>query len=428
MKSRWGRVVLLAALAVGALVAGRPLWFRATVLFDLDRARRALADSDLDRAFPWLQAAEKRQPDNAEVHFLLGRLHRRSTRYYPAKEHLDRAAKLGWPKKDLERQRMMMHFQMGNVQEAESYLTALLETGLGDDLAEEIYEVLVTGYLAEFRVQDVEVCLAHWLEWQPKSIPARIWRANLWQSLHRKDEFQEALRDILSIDPTRENERLALAHELIASTRVDEALAELEICLKEAPDDGRVLLAMGLCHYKQGAVDEARQEFEEALLRGLDDRNEAEARINLGQIALDAAEFELAERHYRRAMELTPEAPVAPYGLGTALSRSGNVDRGKQYLRRSQELQDLESRFNDIGRDLLRDTANTALRVEAADILFKMGDKTRAANYMLSALRYDPNLRAAHVMLADYFQEQGRSDLARHHHDLAITPSEAGDH
>ncbi|HEV3003532.1 MAG TPA: tetratricopeptide repeat protein, partial [Pirellulales bacterium] len=350
MKRRWGRALLLSALLLGALIAARPLWVGAALFVDLDQARRALAASDLERALAWLQAAQERQRDNAEVQFLLARVYRRTTRYHPAKEHLERAAALGWPKKDLQRQQMMMLFQMGNVQEAEPYLTALLETGLDDELAEEVYEVLVTGYLAEYRVQDVEVCLEHWLAWQPQSIPARIWRANLLQSLRRRDEFQAALRDILSIDPTRVNERLALAHELIQDTRVDEALAELEACRSAAPDDGRVLLAMGLCHYKQGAVDHAQHELEEAVSKGLDARNEAEARIQLGQIALDSAEYELAIGHFERAIELTPEAPVAPYGLGTALSRLGDVERGKKYLRRSQELQDLDARLQDIGR------------------------------------------------------------------------------
>jgi hypothetical protein len=38
---------------------------------------------------------------------------------------------------------------------------------------------------------------------------------------------------------------------------------------------------------------------------------------------------------------------------------------------------------------------------------------------MLSALRYQPDLRAAHEFLADYFQQEGRADLAQSHRDAA---------
>jgi Tfp pilus assembly protein PilF len=57
----------------------------------------------------------------------------------------------------------------------------------------------------------------------------------------------------------------------------------------------------------------------------------------------------------------------------------------------------------------------------------EIGDKAKAAKYMLSALRYDPELKEAHEMLADFFEEQGRADLAREHRDRARAAVEAGD-
>jgi tetratricopeptide (TPR) repeat protein len=400
-------------LALGALFAARPLWVRTTVLVDLHQARRAIARADLNRAHEWLRAAQGRQPDNAELHYLLARVYRRGALYLRAKEHLQSAEDLGWPKDDLELQRTMLHFQLGDIREAE--LTALLARGVDDELAEEVYDALMTGYMAEYRMQDAERCLDHWLAWQPRSVAARIWRANHLQALLRNEEYQAALRDVLSIDPGRVDQRLALAQWLTKEARVDEALVELAICVKQAPDDARVRLALGLCHYKQGAIDDARRELEESVSRSLDAGDEARARTTLGQIALDAGDYELAARHFERAVELAPESSVAPYGLGTALSRMGQVERGRLYLQRSQELHDLEWRLQDVGPELLKDPGNTALRLEAANILLDIGDKASAAKYMLSALQYDPDLSEAHEMLADFFQEQGRTDLAREH-------------
>jgi tetratricopeptide (TPR) repeat protein len=409
--------------ALAAILVGRPLWVHIAVLVDLDRARRALAASDPQRALDWLTASEARQTDNAELQYLLGKAHRRNAHFHEAKRYFDGAQSLGWSKADLERQRMMMLFQMGDVQEAETYLTALLEAGVSDELAEEIYEVLVMGFLTEFRIRDADVCIDHWLDWKPRSISARVWRAHMLQSLRRDDEYVAMLREILSIDASRVTERLALAHWLLGNTQVDEALSELERCARQAPPgDAQVLFALGLCHYKQGTADLARRELDEALSKTLDARQRAEAYTTLGQIALAEADYELAVRHFEKALELTPESPVAPHGLGTALTRMGDVERGMKYLHRAQRLQELDDRLDELGRELLKDTANTALRIEAARLLLEMGDKTKAATYMLSALRYDPALKEAHEMLADYYDEQGRADLARRHRALAGGP------
>ncbi|HEV3005398.1 MAG TPA: hypothetical protein VGX78_13110, partial [Pirellulales bacterium] len=169
LKRRWGGVGLL--LALGAVFTARPLWVRTAVLVDLQQARRALAQSDLNRAHDWLQAALERQPDNAELHYLLARVYRRDTLYLRAKEQLERAAALGWPQDDLELQRTMLLFQMGDIREAE--LTALLARGVDDELAEEVYDALMTGYMTEYRMQDADRCLEHWVAWQPRSVAAR---------------------------------------------------------------------------------------------------------------------------------------------------------------------------------------------------------------------------------------------------------------
>jgi Tfp pilus assembly protein PilF len=157
----------------------------------------------------------------------------------------------------------------------------------------------------------------------------------------------------------------------------------------------------------------------------LDSRQAAEAFKTLGQIALAAADYDLAVRHFERAIELMPHSSDALYSLGTALNRMGQSDRGKHYLERSQVLLELDERLDEVGNQLTNDVGNTALRVKAANILLEMGDKTKAANYMLSALRYDPDLHSAHEMLAEYYREQGRGDLARQHRELARSPDAA---
>ncbi|HUY34564.1 MAG TPA: tetratricopeptide repeat protein [Pirellulales bacterium] len=419
MNRRWLRIVSLLALTTGLVWLARPLARGAMLRLDLHRARDALAEKRLDQAITWLEAAEGRRPDEVEAQYLLGVANRRLGRYYIAKEKFAIAERLGWPKKDLERQRNLMLFQMGYLREAELYLIGLLETDVADDDAAEIYDALAAGYLAEFRIFEAMACLDHWLAWQPRSIPAHQSRAEVMLSLNRNGDYQAELREILKIDPSRIAERLALAQWLSDETQVDEALAECELCRRQAPDDARVHLIMGLVIHRKGLMAEAKRELETAISKPLDPRNRTQALITLGQIAAEARDYESAALRYREAARLTPETPTAPYALGTVLETLGRHEEAEREIDRSRVLQEQFEEMQDIRRDLLQDTSNAALRVKAAKILLDQGDKTGAANWMLSALHSDPDLREAHEMLADYFEEKERSDLAQHHRDAA---------
>jgi Tfp pilus assembly protein PilF len=55
---------------------------------------------------------------------------------------------------------------------------------------------------------------------------------------------------------------LGLAQALIASNRLEEAVAQLEAGVKAVPDDANLLLALGQAYYKAGRFKEARTELE----------------------------------------------------------------------------------------------------------------------------------------------------------------------
>ncbi|HEV3023410.1 MAG TPA: tetratricopeptide repeat protein [Pirellulales bacterium] len=410
-------VVLLVAAAL-AFVA----WWAAPgalVRYDVLRARRALAELEPDEACRWLQAAEARSPERAEVHYLLGSAHRRARRYRPAKQCFERAERLGWSKRDLERERMMMTFQMGQVERAEPYLRKLLEQDCGDEVAEDIYEALVMGYLTEFRVSEASTCLTYWVEWRPDSVRARVWRAQFYGSMHDEGKLQAELREVLRIDPGRLGERMWLAQSLVDQNQVEAALAECEIGRRQAPVDPRVSLVLGLCRFKQGRQDEAQRELEAAAAKIADPPRKLQALVLLGQIASAEGDYERAVRHYEAATQCNPGDASAEYGLGTALSNLGNPQGGEPHLKRSHELERQLNRLNEISSALVKDIENVELRLEASHIALDQGRKNDAAVWMLSALRYDPMRREAHEFLADYYQAHGEVDLAQTHRDMA---------
>jgi tetratricopeptide (TPR) repeat protein len=411
-----------AVLVVAAVVTALVAW-RATpgvmVRYDMLRARRAMANLELDAACAWLQTAAAREPERAEIQYLLGSAHRRARRYRPAKQCFERAERLGWSKRDLEREQMMMTFQTGNIEQAEPYLRKLLERPSSDDTAEDIYEALAMGYMTEFRVSEAHLCLDLWIEWRPNSARARIWRAQFFGSMQDEGKLQDELRDVLRIDPTRRVERMWLAQSLVDQNQVEAALEQCEIGRRQAPDDPQVQMVLGLCHFKQGRQDEARHELEAAAAKVADPRRKLQALVLLGQIALAAGDYERAVSHYKAAVECSPSDASAEYGLGTALSKLGRQAEGEPHLRRSRLLETQSDRLNDINSALIKDVGNIELRLEAAQISIEQGRLSDAAIWMLSALRYDPNQREANAFLAEYYQAQGEADLAQSHRALA---------
>jgi Tfp pilus assembly protein PilF len=144
-----------------------------------------------------------------------------------------------------------------------------------------------------------------------------------------------------------------------------------------------------------------------------------QALLTLGQIASDGHDYERAAKCFEEATVLNPQISAPIFGLANALAKLGREAEAKIQLERSRVLEEQQERLQDIRRALLVDTANTRLRVEAAEILEAQNDHATAANWMLSALRYDPDLRAAHELLAEFFEREGKKELARQHRKAA---------
>jgi tetratricopeptide (TPR) repeat protein len=408
-------LLALAALALAAYLAGPGI----LISYDLSRARRAMADLDMDAACAALQSVANRGPGLAEAQYLLGCAHRRARRYRAAEQAFLRAESLGWPQRDVERQRMMMTFQMGEIGAAAPYVAAIIAQGCDDATAEDLYEVLVMGYLGEFRIDEASVCLDEWIAWRPGSIRARFWQAQFYGSMFDTPKLQAELREILRLDPRRVKERMWLAQSLLDANDVDAALAHCELARRLAPDHPLVSLVLGLCHLKQGHQDTAQHELEAAVAGDLEPRRRFQGLTALGQIALAGGDYVSAAGRYEEATQCVPSDSAAEYGLGTTLAKLGKDDAAQPHLRRARTLEVQANRLDEINSALIDRADNVELRLEAARIMVDQRRSTEAALWMSSALRYDPDLPEAHAFLADYFDELGDASLAgRHRHAL----------
>ena len=160
-----------------------------------------------------------------------------------------------------------------------------------------------------------------------------------------------AYEDALSELNTRAQGEAALLRSLAAPevlTRAIEALedasgeahpGELQTKLGPAHDHpltrAEALNALGVLHALREEEGAARARFEEALTH---DAGHYRARMNIGNLDLEAGRLPEAEAAYREVLKLAPEYDGAHHNLGVALRRQGKLYESVGSIRKAQRL------------------------------------------------------------------------------------------
>jgi predicted membrane-bound spermidine synthase/tetratricopeptide (TPR) repeat protein len=105
------------------------------------------------------------------------------------------------------------------------------------------------------------------------------------------------------------------------------------------PDSAEVHNLVGLAEMREGCVDDAVREFQQALAK---EPRSVNARANLGQIRYDQGASLLESRRYadaaallREAVDLMPDSPEAQNDLGVALASLGRVVEATEHFRQA---------------------------------------------------------------------------------------------
>lgn len=93
--------------------------------------------------------------------------------------------------------------------------------------------------------------------------------------------------------------------------------------------------ALGVLHALRGEGEAARARFEEALAH---DTEHYRARMNVGNLDLEAGRLPEAEAAYREVLKLAPEYDGAHHNLGVALRRQGKLYESVGSIRKAQRL------------------------------------------------------------------------------------------
>jgi len=399
-------VILLAVLAVFA----RPLWQQ----YRLSMARKCLRTHKVDQALVWLEAAEAYDPDDAEVKFLMARVHRRQGAFELCQKHLREAWRLGFPVQRLNREQWLALAQSGQMDEAEPHLDELLADPQGD--VREICEAYVAGYLRVYRFDPALKLLDAWQADFPRDPQPLFWRARIWEHTFADHKAVVLYRKAVEIAPYRTDLRRDLAVLLSERREFDEAEEHFRHCADDAPDDPDILAGWGNCLLEQRRTDRARRRLFQAVEK---DPTHFDALYGLGRLELRVGKKQEALKWLRRAYKEDPKHSRMRFALASALQATGQTEAAKEHFQFFTDAKKALDEIDDLMGQVFDEPDLVEPRYQAGMKLMQYVSSVQGAIWLQSVLQLDPSHAPTHEALAVHYAEQGKPNLAKKHRRLA---------
>jgi tetratricopeptide (TPR) repeat protein len=409
-RRRWWLVVLgLVVVAAGAW----PAWTNARNFRDLQAVRNHLDRAQCWEAIQLLEQMALRRPNDAEVQYLLAVAHRRGGDAGQFQVHLAKAADLGWPPEDIERQQVLLTIQIGDVQAGQNYLAQLPDQQHSDVAAEEVYEAYVRGCLTTYRLVEVEAFLGYWLQWQPDHPRPHLFLGQLHEQRERWGLAEEEYRKVIAVDPGCTEARGYLGRVLMKLNRHEEALPHFLQAASERPDEPQGALHVARCYDRLGNPALAA-EFTQKVLDNprSDGPARAAALLTLGQVRLREGQPEEAVTLLQQSVEADPSEPGAWYSLGQALYRVGRSDEAQDCFERRDELAQLYADIILLMGAVVHDPLDTESRYQIGAKMIAAGMTDRGVGWLWTVLLYDPENVKALRSLAELYEATGQSARA----------------
>ncbi len=415
-KSRWLLVVIgLAVVAVGAW----PAWQRARYTYAMHVAHRELQANRFENAIEVLQLATRMQPKQAEARYRLAVAYRRSGQIDKVELQLKAAEEHGWSKRDIERQRLLIHAQVGHFLEVEDQLVKMFEGELSDEAALEVYESLSHGYWANHQITDAIKCLDFWIKWHPQDIEPRIMRAEAYSQFNDPASAEREYREALKYAPEHGPLHELLANLLLEGGKVEEAEQHFVFCYEHGHRPSSVYFGLAECAYRSTRVEDADRWLAGIQLDELPEETQAKVLKLMADIAQFRREQPKAVSLLERALQIWPHDSAVHQSLGQAYAAIGRGDEAEKHLALAKEITARADRFYNAQRQVIAHPNDPELRYMVGDILAVQGLVDDATSWWRSALRCDAGHQPSHEAMAKYFESKGALDLAQKHRAAA---------
>jgi tetratricopeptide (TPR) repeat protein len=153
----------------------------------------------------------------------------------------------------------------------------------------------------------------------------------------RHEDAVKAFRRALELDPKLRPGRINLAIALFYNKDLPGASEAARAAAAADPSAAQPAYILGLIARAENRSADAITHFNHVLAL---DAADLGTRVNLGQVYLEEQRFADAAALFRGALESEPYNVTAAYGLGMALTRSGQTEEGQRALARFQSLRE----------------------------------------------------------------------------------------
>ncbi len=269
------------------LIPAGLLWLAGCQSTGLTAAKLYLKQEKPQQAKAQLESALQVQPDNPEVHYLLGKIAGTERRYAEMVRYFERSLEIG------------PRFQQQIRQQRRYYWALLYNRGVGENSAKDPDLAQMREF---FRLATVV---------QPGRLEA--WR-NLAFAQYRQEEYEAAIQTY-------------------------------RLILDRAPADTSSYNSLGALYYHQDRLDEAAGAYTKLL--ELDSRHIG-ALTNLAVIYVEQDRLSEAESAYRKSIEIDPDSWEGHYNLGNLYWRKKNYAAARDAFSSALDLSPKhdDSRFN----------------------------------------------------------------------------------
>lgn len=240
----------------------------------------------------------------------------------------------------------------------------------------------------------------------PDSVPANLFCGLSLLELGRPKHALPLLEEANRVQPRDPVLMLALARAEIASNEVVQARVLYQTITGLDAKNAEAWYGLGIASralaeqetkHLQRPARALMTESEAAIAKAMElDPHSVHAHMIMGESFRIAERYDLAVREYKAATEEQPDSAAAWAGLAVAYSASGNDDSALQAAERALTLDS-----NDADTNAL--IAGTYIR---------KGDYAKAEPYALRALRIEPGLSSAQIVLAKVYLNRKQPEQA----------------
>jgi tetratricopeptide (TPR) repeat protein len=410
-------LLLLAAIGLGAYLAGRQLWAG----YHLRKAQEALSRHDFTGAQAHLAICLSVWPQDNGTCLLAARTARRGRQYDEAERLLARYRKIGGVPEAITMEHALARAQRGEM--------AGIEMGLWEGARQAtpeaplIWEALAQGYMGTFRWPKAVYCLTMLLELEPDNADAYVWRGWGRQNLSHLPGAIDDFRRAIELDPTNDEARLSLAELVLQSSLPQESLEHFWVLYER--DQARVEVVVGLaqCLRLVDQLDQAREVLDAFLI---EHPTETRALAERGRLAMAQGQAGEAEPWLRQAVAQDPHDRQSRYDFCLCLQRLGKDEEAQESRKILKAIDEDAERYQQLIAAMETRPNDLAVPCAIAEILLRNGQDKQAVGWLNGVLRQNEHYQKAHQLLSDHYRRAGNLRLAEYHQKQMANPATGG--